>query len=53
MYLFSQLFFKTPNNTLKFKEKSMKNAFAAVGRPKLQKFSLWSLPWGHPTEPLN
>ena len=48
MYLSSQLFFKTPHRTLKFQEESKKMHFPRIWRPKLKKFSLQCLPWGHP-----
>ena len=53
MYLSSQLFFKTPHDTLKFQENPSKVHFPAICIPNLQKFSLLCLPWGHLIEPLN
>ena len=49
----SQIFFKTPNKTLKFLEKSKKMHFTTIYRPKFQKSSLQCLPWGNPMKPLN
>ena len=44
MYVFSQLFFKTPHKTLKFKEKSK----PAICRLKFQKKKIiLCLPWGY------
>ena len=49
MYLSSQIFFKTPHETIKFHENSMKNTFSN----DLQTIFLQCLPWWQPTEPLN
>ena len=49
MYVFSQLFFKTPHKTLKFKEKSK----PAICRLKFQKKIILCLPWGYLIESLN
>ena len=38
---------------LNSKKNPRKMNFPTIYRPKLQKFSLYCLPWGHTTEPLN
>ena len=53
MYLSSQIFFKTPNETIKFHENSMKKYFPTICRPEIQIIFPQCLPWCQPTEPLN
>ena len=50
MYVSSQLFFKTPHETLKFQEKFI---FLQTAELNLKKFFIQCLTWGHPKEPLN